>query len=90
MQKPSRKEVAVTARAELIKVWVDGRRVSLTNGTGVVSVEPGKHAISWVVRGARGTTYTLQITKPTEAKLTRGDTFDEVGMDAGVAWFTVK
>jgi hypothetical protein len=42
------------------------------------------------VRGAPGTAYTVRITAPPEAKLTRGDTFDADAFDAGIAWFTVK
>jgi hypothetical protein len=84
------RDVAISGRAEAIKVWVDGERVPLTNGEAVVRVDPGQHAISWAVRGAPGTSYSLQITRPREAKLARGDTFNEVGLDVGVAWFTVS
>lgn len=84
-------DVIIKTKAEIIKVWVDGVRVTLSGGEGTAKVSPGiHHAISWAVRGAPGTSYALEITSPDEAKLKRGDTFDEGGLDVGVAWFKVN
>ena len=85
-----KKDVQIKARAELIKVWVDGVRVTLKDGDGTAKASPGNHAISWVARGAAGTKYSLQITAPDESKLSRGDTFDNDQFDAGVAWLKVN
>ncbi|HEX4347776.1 MAG TPA: hypothetical protein VHZ73_09395 [Vicinamibacterales bacterium] len=86
----SKIEVDVAAKADVAKVWIDGTRVTLTNGIGRARVEPGPHhALSWAVRGAPGTSYSLKITAPAEAKLSHTDTFDHDEFDAGLAWFKV-
>jgi hypothetical protein len=85
------KDVKVSTKAELIKVWIDDKFVPLRDGLGTLTVKAGSHhAISWRVRGAPGTRYTIEITAPEEANLKRGDTFDEDGFDAGVAWFKIN
>jgi hypothetical protein len=84
------KDVKISTRADIVKVWVDGHEVPLKDGSATVAVEPGAHhALSWAARGAPGSSYSVDIVSPDEAKLTRGDTFDEGGFDAGVAWFKV-
>lgn len=83
-------EVDVTVKAEVAKVWVDGTQVRLKNGNGRALVTPGEHhALSWAVRGAAGTSYAIRITAPSEARLSRTDTFDSEQFDAGLAWFKV-
>lgn len=84
-------EVDVTVKADIARIWIDGVRLKLTDGAGTARVQPGNHhALSWAVKGAPGTSYSIKITAPSEARLTRGDTFDEDAFDAGVAWFKVK
>jgi hypothetical protein len=85
-------EIDISVDAGVAKLWVDGTRVRVdVNGRAAVLVAPGSHhALSWAVRGAPGTAYTVKITAPPEAKLTRGDTFDGDAFDAGIAWFTVR
>ena len=86
-----RKDVKVVTDAEIIKVWIDGTQMKLTNGKGQASVTAGvHHAISWAARGAPGTKYSIKITAPAEAKLERGDTFDEGKLDVAMAWFSVN
>ena len=87
----SKVEVDITVAADVARLWVDGTRVKISAGRASVLVVPGNHhALSWAVRGAPGTSYNIRITAPSEAKLTRGDTFDDEAFDAGVVWFTVK
>jgi len=85
-------EVDISVNADVAKLWVDGARVRVgANGGASVRVAPGgHHALSWAVRGAPGTAYTIRITAPAEARLTRGDTFDADAFDAGIAWFSVR
>jgi hypothetical protein len=83
-------EVDISVKADVAKVWIDGTQVRLEGGLGGAKVVPGSnHAISWAVRDAPGTKYSVKITAPSEAKLTHGDTFDDDQFDAGVAWFKV-
>jgi hypothetical protein len=70
---------------------VDGRSIRLKNGQGATLVAAGeRHALSWVVRGAPGSTYFIEITAPPEAKLRHSDTFDDDALDAGVVFFSVN
>ena len=85
-----KRDVTITTRAEGVKVWVDGEAVALNNGDGTITVAPGPHTLSWAVRGAPGTTYSVKITSPKEAKLDEGDTFDDDGIDVGEDDFTVN
>src|SRR5262245_38990148 len=89
-QMPSKVEVDISVKADVAKVSVDDTRVKLSDGEGTVSVKPGNHSLTWAVRGAAGTTYTIKITAPDEAKLSHSDTFDEEQFDAGLKWFKVK
>jgi hypothetical protein len=83
-------DVDISVNADVAKVWVDGTQVRLTDGEGTAKVEPdAHHALTWAVRGAPGTRYTVKITAPKEARLDRGDTFDNDEFDAGLAWFKV-
>lgn len=83
-------EVDVSVQAEIAKVWIDGKTVKIAgDGTGTASVPPGQHALSFAVRGAAGTTYTVRITAPASAKYTHSDTFDDAEFDQVLHWFTV-
>jgi hypothetical protein len=85
-------EVDISVKADVAKVWIDGTQVPVDeSGSGAARVAPGvHHAIAWAVRGQSGTTYSIKITAPSEAKLARSDTFDDEQFDAGIAWFTVN
>ena len=86
----ARVEVDVTVKADAARVWIDGTRVALTDGSGRAAVTPGSnHAMSWAVRGAPGTSYTVRITSPSEARFTHTDRFDDEQFDAGLTWFKV-
>jgi hypothetical protein len=85
------KPVTVVTTAETVRIWIDGDEMRLDDGACTIVVPPGAHhAISWAARGAPGTSYSIRITTPTEARLEVGDTFDAGAFDVGVAWFRVN
>jgi hypothetical protein len=84
-------EVDISVKAGVAKVWIDGTQVRLVESAGRAKVDPGSdHAVSWAVRGAPGTKYSVAITAPKEARMTHTDTFDAAQFDAGLAWFKVN
>lgn len=83
-------EVKVKATGQLIKVFIDGIRVTITGGgNGSRNVATGDHAISWHVRGAPGSSYSVQITAPPNAAFLKEVTLDDTQMDAGLHFFKV-
>jgi hypothetical protein len=83
-------QVDVNATAELIKVFIDGTRVTLSGAnTGSRNVAAGEHAISWNVRGAPGSSYTVQITAPSAVAFRKDAKLDDTQMDAGLHFFKV-
>ena len=83
------KSIEISTQAEVIKVWVDEVPVSIHGGKGSIPRDAGSHSLTWEVRGAPGTSYSIEITSPDESKVKRGDTFDGAGFDAGDAPFQV-
>lgn len=83
-------EVEISVKAEVSKVMVDDTVVRLKDGEGAVKVAPGNHSLTWAVRGAAGTKYTVKITAPKEAAFSHSDTFDNEQFDAGLKWFKVN
>lgn len=81
--------IRATASGELIRAWVDGSVVALSGGTGSKNLAPGDHVISWVVRGAPGTPYTVQITAPASIAFKKEAKLDSTQIDAGMHWFTL-
>ena len=86
----SEKTVDVEIDAEASLAWLNGVPMDLNGGKGSVDVLPGNHVLSFEVRGAPGTGWSVKITAPPEAKSEDGDTFDESGFDAGRIKFVVK
>jgi hypothetical protein len=72
-----------------IKVQIDGANISFQGNTGTKTVATGEHALQWFVRGAPGDSYTVSITKPSEAEFSHEGTLDSAQKDAGLQWFTV-
>ena len=87
---PATVDVTISVQAEIAKILVDDKTVKLTAGTATVKVKPGNHTLTWAVRGAAGTKYTVKITAPKEAVFSHTDTFDEEQFDAGLKWFKVN
>jgi hypothetical protein len=81
-------DVEIDAEASL--AWLNGVPMGLDEGKGSADVLPGNHVLSFEVRGAPGTAWTVKITAPPEAKSEDGDTFDATGFDAGRIKFVVK
>lgn len=81
--------VDVKAVGQLIKVFIDGTRVTLTGGKGGRDIAGGEHAISWNVRGAPGSGYSVQITAPAAAVFKKEAKLDDSQMDAGLHFFKV-
>lgn len=86
----SEKEVDVEIDAEEAEAWVNGIPLSLANGSGSTPLLPGHHILSFEVRGAPGTAWSVKITAPREAKAEDGDTFDRSGWDVGRIKFIVS
>ena len=84
-------KVSYDGGTDLSQVKINDALVLLGNGEASVGLEGGpEHALTWFVRGAPGSSYTLKITAPDEAKFTHEATMDSSTMDAGLHWFTVK
>ena len=82
--------VDVKATGELIKVFIDGTRVQLSGGgTGSRNVTSGEHVLSWIVRGAPGSSYLVQITAPSSAAFKEQAKLDDSQLDAGLHFFKV-
>jgi len=82
-------EVDVEIAAEESAAWINKVPLDLKNGKGSMDLLPGKHALTFEVRGAPGTVWSVKITAPKEAKSEDGDNFDDTGFDAGRIKFTV-
>jgi hypothetical protein len=85
----SEKTVDVEIVAEEAEAWINGIPLALSGGTGSADVLPGHHILSFEVRGAPGTQWSVKITAPPEAKGDDSDTFDESGFDVGRIKFVV-
>ena len=81
-------EVEIDAEASL--AWLNGVPMTLNGDKGSADVLPGNHVLSFEVRGAPGTSWSVKITAPPEAKSEDGDKFDGTGFDAGRIKFVVK
>jgi hypothetical protein len=86
----SEETVEVEIAAEEPKAWLNGVPMTLNGGKGSDDVLPGNHVLSFEVRGAPGTSWSVKITAPPEATSDDGDTFDGSGFDAGRINFVVK
>lgn len=80
-------KVKASAGGELLRVWIDGSVVALNDGVGSKKLSPGDHVISWVVRGAPATAYSVQITDPAPVAFKKEAKLDDTQIDAGMHWF---
>jgi hypothetical protein len=82
--------VDVKATGELMRVFLDGTKVQLGgDGTGSRALGAGDHVISWVARGAPGSSYSVQITAPAAAAFKKQAKHDDSQLDAGLHFFKV-
>lgn len=86
----SEKEADVEISAEEGEAWINGVPLELSGGKGSADILPGHHILSFEVRGAPGTTWSVKITAPPEAKGEDGDTFDDSGFDVGRIKFVMN
>jgi hypothetical protein len=84
------KTVEVEIDAEASRAWLNGVPMDLNGGKGSSDILAGNHVLSFEVRGAPGTSWSVAITSPPEAESEDGDTFDGSGFDAGRIKFVVK
>lgn len=80
-------KVKALAGGELIRAWIDGSVVALNGGVGSKKLQAGDHVMSWVVRGAPATSYSVQITEPTAVAFKKEAKLDATQIDAGMHWF---
>jgi hypothetical protein len=71
-------------------IYVDDH--GILSGAGSVSrdLSEGDHALTWFVRGAPGSEYTVSITNPLSAHFSHKATLDQSTKDAGLHWFRVE
>jgi hypothetical protein len=83
--------ISFDGNTDVSQVKVDDVPVLL--GTGTTTVEVGdsgaEHGIMWFVRGAPGSSYTVKITAPEEARFSHEATVDSGTKDAGLHWFRI-
>jgi hypothetical protein len=82
--------VKVKATGELIRVFIDGIRLKFTGATASKDVSAGEHVVSWVVRGAAGSSFSVAITAPAEATFSKEAILDTSMLDAGVHFFQIS
>jgi len=85
---PSNFEVAVGGNA-LIRMFIDDSPLVINAGTASANLSPGEYVLSWVVLGAPGDTYSIEITKPATAAWKTAVTIDTAGKDAGIHWVEI-
>lgn len=79
--------VKVKAIGELVRVFIDGVRLQLSGTTASKEVPAGEHVISWVVRGAPGSSYSVAITAPADSTFSKEAKLDSTMLDAGLHFF---
>lgn len=79
--------VKVKAVGELVRVFIDGVRLQLSGTTASKEVPAGEHVISWVVRGAPGSSYSVAIIAPPDSTFSKEAKLDSTMLDAGLHFF---
>jgi hypothetical protein len=83
-------DVKVKATGDLMRVFIDGIRLRFSGATASKEVSAGEHVISWVARGAPGSSFSVAITAPTEATFSKEAKLDTSMLDAGVHFFQIN
>jgi len=81
--------VKVKITGTLVRVFIDGIRLHFKGQTATKDVPAGEHVISWVVRGAPGSTFSVAITAPSDAEFSKEAKLDTSMLDAGVHFFQI-
>ena len=79
--------VKVKATGPLIRVFIDGIRLQFNGSSSSKEVPAGEHVISWVVRGAPGSSFSVAITAPSSSTFSKEAKLDSTMLDAGVHFF---
>jgi hypothetical protein len=79
--------VKVKATGSLIRVFIDGVRLKFSGTTSSKEVPAGEHVISWVVRGAPGSSFSVAITAPSSSAFLKEAKLDDTMLDAGIHFF---
>lgn len=90
---PQPKKQLTIKRSGTVSLWkvqFDSSGVKFASSSRTLDVAPGQHVVQWFVRGAPGTTYTVEVTEPAEAAFKFTATLDEAEKDVGFAWIAVK
>ena len=83
-------EVRFTKTADLFMALIDDKRLQFTNGVATRDLRENEdHALTWFVRGAPGSKYTIEVASPPEAKFKHEGTIDASTKDAGLHWIRV-
>ena len=82
--------VKVKVTGQLARVFIDGVKLQISGTSGSKTVSTGEHVISWVVRGAPGSTYSVAITAPPEAAFSKEAILDNSMLDAGLHFFSTN
>lgn len=74
------------------KVWIDGVGVTVGgDGVGTRNVTTNKyHGLQFAVRGAKGTKWSVAISRPASSAYKWSGTLDSSGLDHGGGWFSVE
>lgn len=73
----------------LWKVSIDEHDIHFDGDTFTHDISPGEHLLQWFVRGGVGSTYTIEVTAPPEAKFSYSHTLDESERAGGHVWLKV-
>lgn len=83
-------ELTFTTTADLFMALIDDKKLTFTSGKAKRDIKEGvDHALTWFVRGAPGSKYTLEITAPPDAKFKAEGVIDASTKDAGLHWIRV-
>ena len=73
----------------MFKAFIDGKALKFSGDEATAKAAEGQHALTWVVLGDSGDSYTIEIAAPAESKFKHTATLDSDRKDAGLHWFTV-
>jgi len=79
--------VKVKATGDVFRVFIDGIRLQFSGANASKNVAPGEHVISWVVRGAPSSSYSVAITAPADSTFSKEAKLDSTMLDAGLHFF---
>jgi hypothetical protein len=83
-------EIKFTKTADLFMALIDDKKLKFTGGVATRDLKENiDYALTWFVRGAPGSTYTIEVAAPPDAKFKHAGTIDASTKDAGLHWIRV-